>query len=338
MSDPTAFFCRAKPQGSDAWPIFKDAPGVFIGYPIAKEGAEYDPENLSSCLISPACDDGEWAHVWDTVRPWRRDYTKNRNFIRQIEIGSIVVVPRPSLGAVFLSKVKTEFQIIDNPPWREKYLALRREQRLNDDDEGYWHTADVAQGWLVEPYKQVALSAVPGWIRRSLFGRSTYGALGAHPLTGASAHSVLEPLYEGRPTAAPAWTLDLDQVKLRLIDQVTASSFEHLVVSLLQLENPDLRWMHTGGAGDGGVDGLAANDHGETVGLLQCKLYADYAPDFALDGPALTSMKTYSAVLLPEKPGAPQTSELLDLDWVTQAILRHWQLLPQARSMRIGKP
>lgn len=336
MSEPIAFFCRARPQGADAWPIFDTARCVFIGYPIARAGAEYNPQSLSSCLINPNYE--EWEEVSPLVNEWRREYSTNRNLIRKVRTGSIVLVPRPSLGVVFISRITGEFEIFDNPPWRSDYLKLRREQGLDDDDDGCWHTADVGQGWRVEPYRRVALSRIPGWIRTSLFGRSTYGVLRPHPLTAASAHSVLEPLLDRRTANVDDWTLDIGEVKLRLLDQLTASSFEHLVVSLLQLDHPHERWTHTGGAGDGGVDGLGTSDAGETVGLLQCKFWSDTAPDFDLDGNDAKPPRIYSAVLLPEQPAPPSHATLLDLAWISERVVRHWRDLPQARAMRIGEP
>ena len=49
-----------------------------------------------------------------------------------------------------------------------------------------------------------------------------------------------------------AWTLDIEEIKRRLAEDLTPTSFEHLVVSLLQLEHPTETWQYTGGPGDGG--------------------------------------------------------------------------------------
>lgn len=58
----------------------------------------------------------------------------------------------------------------------------------------------------------------------------------------------------------------------RLSEWVSPSVFEHLVIALLQCESDGReRWHHVGGAGDGGVDGLAIDSSNAVVGALQCK-------------------------------------------------------------------
>ena len=62
-------------------------------------------------------------------------------------------------------------------------------------------------------------------------------------------------------------------IKRRLVDSLNPSSFEHLVVSLLQLENPSEIWQQCGGAGDGGIDGFGCNEKDEIEAILQCKFH-----------------------------------------------------------------
>ena len=155
-----------------------------------------------------------------------------------------------------------------------------------------------------------------------------------HPLDPeVTAYRVLEDLYEGKRAIQLAWTLDLDEIRKRLVAILTPTSFEHLVVSLLQLEHPDEVWQHTGGPGDGGIDGLGSNGNGTTVGLLQAKLVSGWTPEFAEPG-----LRCYGAVLLPEHPDPPRDGTiLLDLDWTASAVRRHWRRLPQALTLRMGE-
>ena len=133
------------------------------------------------------------------------------------------------------------------------------------------------------------------------------------------------------------WTLELDEIKRRLVDALTPSAFEHLVVSLLQLENPREIWHQTGGPGDSGIDGLGSKENGEAVGIMQAKLYAWSAPELGELGHT-DHIKRYAAVLVPEKPIPPTDgTTLLDLAWIADAVRRHWRALPQARSMRVGE-
>ena len=331
-----AFFCRARPQDCDAFSIFKDSCRVFIGYPLHRYGATYNPKALRECLVDPTCPDEEWK----AVSGRNRNHTKNRNFVPKVnnacEDGAIVLIPRPHEGVAYLGLISGQFEIVNAPPWGESYLALRTSQGLDREDEKCYHIADVAQGWPVGGYRPVELSCIPGWLRRSTLGRSTYGVLKPHPLDcDVTAYDVLKRVYEGEHTIR-SWTLELDEIKRRLVETLTPSSFEHLVVSLLQLENPTEIWQHTGGPGDGGIDGIGSNEEGNTVGLVQAKFFASQAPGFGKIG---RGIRCYAAVLLPECPKLLNDRTcLLNLDWIAHAVQRHWQRLPQALAMRVGKP
>ena len=41
------------------------------------------------------------------------------------------------------------------------------------------------------------------------------------------------------------WTLELEEIKKRLVDFLNPSSLENLVVSSLQLKHPEVVWQHT---------------------------------------------------------------------------------------------
>jgi Restriction endonuclease len=107
-------------------------------------------------------------------------------------------------------------------------------------------------------------------IRRSLFGRSTYGRIAAPSGLDLDPYKTLDRLMTRSARPALIWTTDIEKVEQRLLDGVGPNAFEHLCVHLLQLEEPRNR-MHVGGGGDGGVDGEGASRAGKVVGLLQCK-------------------------------------------------------------------
>ena len=335
---PIAFFCRAKPQKCDAFSIFKQAARVFIGYPLLRAGATYDPKALRSCLVDPSGSRKEW----NASSGRNSNYTRNRNFVREVnnvwKDGAFVLIPRPEQGEVHLGRVTGPFEVLDAPPWGEDYLFLRCEQGLDTDDKRHWHIADVAQGWPVEEYRRVDLSRIPGWLRRSTFGQTTYGVFRKpHPVEASvTAYDVLKRLYEGAPAIPPPWTLEIEEIKKRLVETLTPSSFEHLIISILQLENLSETWQQTGGPGDGGIDGLGFNEAGETVGLMQAKYSADQFPRFPerVQG---KDIRYYLAVLLPVEGPPPDGTVLLNLDWIARKVLRHWRGLPQALSMRIGE-
>jgi len=52
---------------------------------------------------------------------------------------------------------------------------------------------------------------------------------------------------------------------------LTPTGLETLSINLLNLENKDQTWFHSGGMGDMGVDGFGIDNDGNAVGFLQCK-------------------------------------------------------------------
>jgi hypothetical protein len=84
-------------------------------------------------------------------------------------------------------------------------------------------------------------------------------------------YHTLEPLLDHPERAERPWTSDIAEVELRLVSAVGPNTLEHRCTALLQLENPKHIWMHVGGSGDGGVDGIGADESGTVVGLLQSK-------------------------------------------------------------------
>ena len=335
---PIAFNCRAKPQECDAFTIFEKACRVFIGHPLIRLGREYDPKALGACLVDPSCSETEWEE--QTAGRSSRNFTRNRNFVARVTDGSIVVIPRPNLGVAFLARVVSPFEIVNNPSWAQDYLKLRAQQRLDRNDKVNHHIADVAQGWRVDRYRPIPLPRLPGWLKRSLFGRSTYNVLRPHPLDeGKTAYSVLHKILEGCHAPKMPWTLELDAIKKRLVDTLSNPyAFENLIVELLQLEHPNELWQHTGGPGDGGIDGLGSNKAGDVVGLMQAKYFAKTAPELGNLTTIRRRLRRYSAVLAPENPSEPTDGTcLLNLDWIACAVRRHWRRLPLAVTMRVGR-
>lgn len=335
---PIAFFCRAKPQDFDALEIFKRAGRVFIGYPLLRIGHKYAPNNLRHCLVNLAVDDEEWAHEQQANDLFVNRHTMNRNLVRKVTPGSITVIPRPREGAAYIARITGDYDIVNAPDWAQDYLTSRENQGLDANDAGKHHIADVAQGWDIDEYRRVDVTQLPAWIRRTMHSRGTYAVFDDHPVDpGIAAHAVLERIIGGERQPV-RWTLDLDDIKRRLVDTLLPYAFECLAVSLLQLERPDELWHQTGGTGDGGVDGVGSDEQGMVVGLMQAKLHARRAPGFPAAGRRNPRVRLYSAVLAPEHPTSPGGDvQLLDLDWIAKAVQQHWRLLPQARAMRIGE-
>lgn len=60
LTEPVVFFSRCKPQGADALTVALDASRNYIGYSMPRVGADYQPRNLSACVVDPLCSDEEW--------------------------------------------------------------------------------------------------------------------------------------------------------------------------------------------------------------------------------------------------------------------------------------
>jgi len=117
----------------------------------------------------------------------------------------------------------------------------------------------------------IAFPLLPRWITYSLLSRNTKGWLYDRPDRGRTALEVLDEIYRGRYAPDLSPTCDVQKIAGRMLDWLSPNAFEHLVCELLQLEQPQIRWWHVGGSGDGGADGLAVNDKGCLVAALQCK-------------------------------------------------------------------
>jgi hypothetical protein len=110
-------------------------------------------------------------------------------------------------------------------------------------------------------------------------------------------------------------------------------AFEHLMVYLLQLEQPEFQWVHVGGAGDGGVDGLCFKD-GAPHAILQCKWQYNGKPvEAELKS---RSKKLYVAALVGNRT-APQPAHFafIGIKEVAQLLLKHAHRVPVATSMNI---
>ena len=334
---PITFFCRAKPNGVDIREICECAKHIFIGWPLLrKDVPSYDSSALRTWVVNPkTCPEEEWQRLLAGQEGGHRQYSQNRNFIPRVKRGSIVVIPRPEEGAVYVGRITGEFEIVDSPTWGDEYRRLRSEQNAGWDD---GEIANVAQGWPVDEYKRVDLPRIPGWLRHSMFGRSTYGTFQDHPIDGSrTAYDELDRiLKDGRVRSD--WTLELDEIKRRLVDTLTPYAFENMVVSLLQLEHPDEIWHQTGGSGDGGIDGIGYSEEGDVVGLMQAKLYAKSAPELPNPARFDPRIKCYTAVLVLQGPRrTTHGTEFLDLEWVSKKVCRHRHDLPQALALRVGE-
>ncbi|MBC8065471.1 MAG: restriction endonuclease, partial [Chlorobia bacterium] len=320
----------------DAIEVVLKSTRIFIGYPM-HSGTEYNPRGLRSCIVDPSCSDDDWlvAHASSSKRS---QFNQNRNLIRKVTPGSIAVVPRPSSGLVYCGLVKGPFEIVDSPLWYESYLEIRAKQgRAEVDGDSWWHAGDISQGWEVDEWREIPYSKIPAWIRRSFFGRSTYGVVGKNEL-GQDPHEAMLRILHQAGRAVRSWSLSPDIAEERMLEDLSPTSFEHLVVSLLQLEYPAEVWSHVGGSGDGGVDGIGSTDQGDLIGLLQCKWHYHGGDCFADDVRVRhDDLRLYLATLQTNtRIGTLRNLVHWDRSRIAKLVLKHHDRLPQAMSMRIG--
>lgn len=340
MTENAVFFSRCRPQGSEPIDLVLRERRVFIGYPAWRDDTEPRRGHLRDAVVDLWCTDEEWALFYNrSDKTDRKQYQRNRNFVQQIEPGAIALVPRPHQGLVYAGRVVTRFEMLDDPAWGEEYLRLRREQGCSEGSGEFSHLADVAHCCEVDQFRPLPFPLVPVWIRRSFFGRSTYGRIWPISELDLDPYPILDQLLDNPEWVARAWTDDAKEVERRLVDGIGPNTFEHLCVSLLQLEHPDQVWAHVGGSGDGGVDGIGAGADGKVVGLLQCK-WAYYGEDVAPADKALhgTVRQVLAALVHPGDMLPIEGVDLWQRDHVASLVIKHSARLPIALSLRIGQP
>jgi len=319
---------------------------------LHKKDSVYNPRDLSECLVSPAEPEEIFYKAIDDLEVptgERRQYSKNFNFVRRVGKNSIALIPSPRDGIVYAGYTTTFFEKIDKlGSLYEEYVDLRRSQELYGsegevDSIDLCHASDIAQVWRVDSFRKLPIPEVPAWIRASLFSRSTYAIIwekfeGLNPYE--ALHEIIDLADQGKHGHVKLkQTTDVDEIHRRIARTMTPQNFEHLVISLLQLENPTERWFQVGGSGDGGMDGLGYSDDGKFVGRVQCKLilYGDIASMASPDFDVQSGFRQYVATLLHSNNLKPDDGvELLDGRKIADLVLKHAAYLPEAFTLRVG--
>lgn len=258
------FYVKCRPQGADVWPIAKNERRVFIGYPVDKvDGARRDAwrkSGIRSILADLRASDFEAVSAIPTRPGYKRQVTTNRGLADMVEPGSIVLVPRVESGLCYAGEVSGHLELVDHPAWADAYLDLRRKEGLNVDPE-FSHIGDVVQTWPVTRWHTLVFPALPRWISYRLLSQNTVGVIRDLNDPQLSALETVRSLIALPSDRQYAPTQDHQNLEQALLTWLTPTTFEHLVVDLLQLEVPDgIHWHHIGGSGDGGVDGIAVSN------------------------------------------------------------------------------
>ncbi len=341
MPKPIVFFSRCRPQDADLINIVLQVNRAFIGWPAWRPDRNYTSGCLRDSIVDLACSEEEWQALLPQFGKDRVRYSQNRNLVQKVVEGSILLVPRPRLGVVFAGRVVGPFELINDPPWAQDYLRLRKEQGLPAEDEAS-HVADIAQSWLVDEFRPVPFPIVPAWIRASLFGRSTYGQIKPIEELGLDPYTALDQLIEHPEQLALPWTTDESEIERRLVAHIGPSTFEHLCVALLQLEHPDEIWAHVGGSGDGGVDGTGTDERGHVTSLLQCK-WRYRGGQVSLFNPwggtgDAKERRILAALLHGNNVPIPDGVSFWSRQQIVKLISKHASQLPLTLSMKVGTP
>jgi len=326
------FFVKCRPQGADIIDIVQSEKRVFIGYPPWRRGAQYDPASMTSCVV----DLGSAAECWkEEVHPYHQAMKTNHKFASSVKKGWIVVIPRPGDGVCWLAEIADSFELIDNPPWRERYFQFRRQQGLDCTDEAS-HAGDIIQSWRFSTLVVVPFGRVPRWISYRLLSRPTIGEIYGFPELGLHAHATLSRFIHGIPDPPITDTDDLHEIERRLLTFVSPSALEHLCVALQQLEHPDEMWWHIGGSGDGGADGLGYTHDWIQTGLLQCKWhFAGGLLSEFFGAPSSNTKRLLASLIHGHVEQDVQSAEFWGREQIAVLVKKHAKNLPMARSLRI---
>lgn len=332
----TVFYTKCRPQQCDAWPIAESAQRVFVGYPVevtSGSAARWREEGCREVFRDLA--DTHWDHSWTDGlrRGYKAQVTVNRNLVARLDTNSIVLVPRPSDGVVYAARLSGPFELVDQPEWADTYFALRRRLKLNMAEEGD-HIGDVCQSWPVRSWKSLPFFAIPRWISYRLLSRNTVGEIYDLENEGLSAWETLSKIIDDPSAYGPAVHSNIEQA---LLNWISPATFEHLVVSLLQLEaDTGIYWHHVGGSGDGGVDGIAVDSSGHRRGVLQCKWSYSGAPEELFESFTGSPESMVVATLLGGERAAPQLPSgrlLWDRQEIARLVEKHRTRLPIAKSL-----
>lgn len=342
--DKVLFYSKCRPQGVDAWPIARQYKRVFIGYPpwrkldYSDSSTDWRTTGVSHLLIDLTDPQFESIERNDNGRGYKSAVTHHRNLASRIDTGSIVLVPRPSEGKCYAGEVSRPFELVDIPPWGDRYLDLRKASGCTVEDP-LGHIGDVVQTWPIDNWHALPFVGLPRWISYRLLSRNTLGIIEDLADPPVSALGEVQQLLGRAPGAFFQPVRGAENLERALLDWLSPSIFELLVVELLQLEQPDVHWHHVGGSGDGGVDGIAVTGEGQLVGVLQCKWHGSLSPAALFKTlPTNVPVNHRIVAILHGHQDGPEYSHdgrFLNRQRMAKLVWKHRRELPLAKSLGI---
>lgn len=338
-------YAKLRPQGADIAALCQQERKIFVGYPAWRRGmpatARPSPEHLIDVgLRVERIDASELSESIEA--PKRKSYAQavnaQRTRILQVGPGSLAMIPRLGDGIVYVAEILSRFQVFDPTTWAGRYLDERRNARLPVDNE-LSHVGDVMQGWDTGDWTPVPFAAMPRWISQRVLARNTLGLVDRAE-DGRNAWDVVRAIVLSGASMSRTPVSSPSEVVGRMHDLLSPSSFEHLCVDLMQLENPGEIWTHVGGSGDGGADGLGYGPDGRVAAVLQCKYQwpSEVADPRRLSADSRSSTRLVMASLVHDgrRPqNVPEGAVWLGSAEVADLLLKHRKRLPIALTLGI---
>jgi hypothetical protein len=267
-------YAKLRPQKADIANLCRDLRKVFVGYPAWRQPLPADATPDREHLIDVSqrndrIDASELSVGTQDAKKYAKSVNRQRTMIREVGIGSIVLVPRLGDGILHVARVASDFRVFDPRDWTSRYLDERRRAELPAEDPAS-HIGDVMQGWETEAWTTVPFPAVPRWISQSALARNTIGIVRGTG-GGRSPWEEMNAILSRQGALSRPMVRKSEELIRRMTDFLSPGSFEHLCVDLMQLEHPTEIWTHVGGSGDGGADGLGYGPEGTVSAILQCK-------------------------------------------------------------------
>jgi hypothetical protein len=264
-----AYF-KVRPYAVDIWSVCRDHNRVFVGYPPYRKRRSGSPNGLRDAIWSLADEFDVARDVGDVKgrdapRGYRSKVSFNKRLARELQPGDFALVPRPGAGVVHCAPLVGRFEFNESAEWFDDFLRLLPEDMRRD---GTDYHREVCQSWKVGDWRALPFVSLPRWIGSRLLAQDAVGLVAD---SVGIAHDDITRLYANPIPSMVAPSTEPEEVARRLSSWLSPASFEHLCVELLQLENPAETWIHVGGSGDGGADGLGYAPDGHCVGVLQCK-------------------------------------------------------------------
>lgn len=252
----------------------------------------------------------QWGWPSISLSPPGPRHTAATNLIQEVDTtqgDQWAIIPRLREGVCYITKLMNSYQIWPSTaPWVMALTSSLQGHGLSLQQQ-YAILADAAQGWDTTPWQKVSLTALPRWFWIQTNSRGSFNRV--HARAGfKSPQDIASNAYATphvSPIAPPASIPGT--VQTRLAEKLSPSALEFLCVELLNLaaHGGCALWMHIGGVGDDGLDGVGFDAAGHACHFLSVKWQIDPSTNMCGPGPAGTSPLVVAYLLGNPPPPRP---------------------------------